>query len=186
MALLEAAKAVVERWDTPSWKWEIHTAEFIQALRAAIAAEEAKTEDGAHSCGYHCQRPACVLAQRDELRAKLAATESAEPVAWMVDVSCVATNLYLTEADADDALRRDEKWRAENPGTTDKPWAKFPLYTHPSLPAYTPMTDDEFAEAEMAALNAWTPSRECPFEEWFGVIRRGIERAVLARLGVTQ
>ena len=30
-----------------------------------------------HSCSYYCTRPACVLAQRDELRDKL---EQAEPV----------------------------------------------------------------------------------------------------------
>jgi hypothetical protein len=32
-----------------------------------------------HSCSYYCTRPACVLAQRDELRDKL----QAEPVAWV-------------------------------------------------------------------------------------------------------
>jgi hypothetical protein len=35
--LLEAAKAVVERWDTPLWKDVPHTAEYIHRLRDAIA-----------------------------------------------------------------------------------------------------------------------------------------------------
>jgi hypothetical protein len=34
-----------------------------------------------HSCSYHCDRPECVKAQRDELREKLAQPEQ-EPVAW--------------------------------------------------------------------------------------------------------
>ncbi len=34
--LLLAAKAVVARWDTPLWKNEPHTGEYIYALRRAI------------------------------------------------------------------------------------------------------------------------------------------------------
>lgn len=34
--LQEAAKAVVERWDSPKWKDLPHTAEFIDALRTAL------------------------------------------------------------------------------------------------------------------------------------------------------
>jgi hypothetical protein len=34
--LLEAGKALVERWDTPNWKDAPHTGEFIYALREAI------------------------------------------------------------------------------------------------------------------------------------------------------
>ena len=37
----------------------------------AEPAEPTKTRD-VHSCGYHCERPACVLAQRNELRDRLA------------------------------------------------------------------------------------------------------------------
>jgi hypothetical protein len=36
--LLAAAKAVVERWDTPSWKDAVPTGEVIGQLRRAIAA----------------------------------------------------------------------------------------------------------------------------------------------------
>lgn len=35
--LLETAQAVVARWDSPDWKGGRHTAEFINALRQAIA-----------------------------------------------------------------------------------------------------------------------------------------------------
>lgn len=35
--LLEAAQAVVERWDTPNWKDVPGTATFINALRKSIA-----------------------------------------------------------------------------------------------------------------------------------------------------
>lgn len=34
--LLLAAKAVVERWDSPLWKDQSTTAEYIDALRKAI------------------------------------------------------------------------------------------------------------------------------------------------------
>lgn len=41
-----------------------------------------------HSCSYFCERPACVLAQRNELRAALAEHDAQpaaqqEPVAWI-------------------------------------------------------------------------------------------------------
>lgn len=39
-ALLAAARAVVQRWDSPKWKDEPHTAEYIDSLRAAIEAKE--------------------------------------------------------------------------------------------------------------------------------------------------
>lgn len=35
--LLEAAKAVIERWDSPLWKDLQHTGEFINRLREAVA-----------------------------------------------------------------------------------------------------------------------------------------------------
>lgn len=37
-SLREAAQAVVDRWDSPKWKDEPHTAVFIVRLRAALAA----------------------------------------------------------------------------------------------------------------------------------------------------
>ena len=35
--LIAAAEAVVQRWDSPQWKWDQHTGEFNIPLRAAIA-----------------------------------------------------------------------------------------------------------------------------------------------------
>lgn len=39
-----------------------------------------------HSCSYYCNRPECVLAQRNELRDKLAQQSKPEPilVGWLV------------------------------------------------------------------------------------------------------
>jgi hypothetical protein len=34
--VIDAALALIERWDTPLWKDAVHTAELIQALREAI------------------------------------------------------------------------------------------------------------------------------------------------------
>lgn len=41
--LLETAKAVVERWDSPLWREQEHTSTFINRLRAAIAKAEGGT-----------------------------------------------------------------------------------------------------------------------------------------------
>ncbi|MES2319956.1 MAG: hypothetical protein V4631_20950 [Pseudomonadota bacterium] len=40
--LIEAAEAVVARWYSPKWKDEPHTGEFINRLRAAIAAQDGR------------------------------------------------------------------------------------------------------------------------------------------------
>ena len=36
LAMISAANAVVERWETPSWKEALPTATFIHALRDAV------------------------------------------------------------------------------------------------------------------------------------------------------
>jgi len=38
--LREAAQALVDRWDTPLWKDALHTGQYIDALRAALAQPE--------------------------------------------------------------------------------------------------------------------------------------------------
>lgn len=39
-ALVKAAQAVIERWETPSWKDAPATATYINALRAALASAQ--------------------------------------------------------------------------------------------------------------------------------------------------
>ena len=45
--------------------------------------------DGVHSCSYYCNRPACVLAQRDELRERYVAAP-ADPTAACVEAMKLA------------------------------------------------------------------------------------------------
>lgn len=42
-SLLEAAKAVIKRWDSPRWNWDIHTGVYIEALRQAVQDAEVYT-----------------------------------------------------------------------------------------------------------------------------------------------
>jgi hypothetical protein len=52
MNLRKAAQAVVERWDTPSWKDVPATAIYIEALRQALAQPEQEPEPRGHcTCG---------------------------------------------------------------------------------------------------------------------------------------
>jgi len=63
-----------------------------------------------HTCSYYCDRPACVLAQRDELRQAIEQAEKQEPVAFRN----TATGAFCTGG----FLRKD--------------WVKWqPLYTAP-------------------------------------------------------
>lgn len=43
--LIEAAEAVIARWDSPRWKWDQHTGEFIARLRSAVEAARRPTDD---------------------------------------------------------------------------------------------------------------------------------------------
>ena len=45
--LIEAARAIVARWDSPNWSDAAHTRDYIDALRAAIEAAE-KAEPAAY------------------------------------------------------------------------------------------------------------------------------------------
>ncbi len=67
---------------THGWAHSIWFAQW-QGWRAALAAQQ-KSSDGIHTCSYYCTRPACIKAQRDELRDKMEAQQKAEPVAWLM------------------------------------------------------------------------------------------------------
>ena len=41
--LRRAAQAVIDRWDSPKWKWNSHTSELINALRKALKNDQLET-----------------------------------------------------------------------------------------------------------------------------------------------
>lgn len=59
------------------------------------------TDTDIHSCGYYCDRPLCIKAQRDELREKLFAKE------W-VGLTNEELNDCLVEADPCESLAEPE------------------------------------------------------------------------------
>jgi hypothetical protein len=108
-----------------------------------------------HSCGYYCDRPACIVAQRNELRDKLFGEQwvktysggkpnytqpiEQEPAAWGVDEGegrCISLHdLYFVKGDADHM--------AELKGTHAKVVA---LYTALPKTAWVGLTDEEARE----------------------------------------
>lgn len=155
MTLLEAAKAVVHAWgqERDAERFE----SIFRDFRAAIAAEEAKPASWLPT--LQRTREAAAEMERDKLRAKLAAMESAEPVAmaerepWFCHGRSEEVFTEVHDKCGTSIMRR-------------KAW----------LPAYTPMTDEilwgiyleEFMRQHTTKIDAL----------------RAIERAVLARLGV--
>jgi hypothetical protein len=121
------------------------------------------TDTDIHSCGYYCDRHACIVAQRNELRDKFIATiptpiplkpeptidgwplwsglpqPEPEPVAWGVDEGegkCISLHdLYFVKGDADHM--------AELKGTHAKVVA---LYTTPPKKEWVGLTDEEARE----------------------------------------
>jgi len=59
--LREAAQALVDRWDTPLWKDALHTGQYIDALRAALAQPDESFCDT--HCTWHNHHPDCALAR---------------------------------------------------------------------------------------------------------------------------
>ena len=43
-AIIFAAQAVIDRWDSPGWKSEKHTADYINVLRRALNTPETRAE----------------------------------------------------------------------------------------------------------------------------------------------
>jgi hypothetical protein len=43
-AIIFAAQAVIDRWDSPDWKDEKHTADYINVLRRALNTPETRAE----------------------------------------------------------------------------------------------------------------------------------------------
>jgi O-succinylbenzoate synthase len=65
MKLRGAAEAVMEQL---KHGWVEESDPVAQDLKAALAETN---QDEIHSCSYYCINPACIKAQRDELRDKL-------------------------------------------------------------------------------------------------------------------
>lgn len=54
--LIEAAKAVVDRWDSPDWSDGTHTSEYINRLRKALSSQPVRkrlTDDAIRECSMY-------------------------------------------------------------------------------------------------------------------------------------
>jgi len=81
-----------------------------------------ETDWDIHSCGYHCEKPACMKAQRLELLAKLAAAEAAYAEAVRLHNS---TLNFISEFDAQQELTlvatERDRWHSVLSKTKDAP-----------------------------------------------------------------
>ena len=93
----EARRDTTKSWpneaeDTPKAIAEWNT-------RAAQAAQPAPDPSGIHSCGWHCDNPACIKAQRNEMRDRLEA-QAAQPTeqrSGNVDPASPASSKLIAE-----------------------------------------------------------------------------------------
>jgi len=84
-----------------------------------------------HSCGYYCDRHACIVRQRDELRDKLFASKpTPEPVAY----------INVEERTLEWAMPM--QWETPTVVKMDK----VPLYTAPPQRKWVGLTDEEVKE----------------------------------------
>ena len=132
--LLAAAKAVIDRWDTPLWKDVSATAVYIGALRQAIASMEAQpvrpdawmipqlqTFKGAERVCFS-RAEGCNLSN-DELIAMIEGT-----VMWTVSLF----NEHNSITDRDGVVHQPK-----------------PLFTHPATPSAAPASDREALIAQL-------------------------------------
>jgi hypothetical protein len=85
------------------------------------------TDTDIHSCGYYCDKPACIKAQRDELRDDLFLSKpTPEPVAYLCE-NAVGHKYF--------------RWK--KPQSVFKPIA---LYTAPPQREWVGLTDDEMLD----------------------------------------
>jgi hypothetical protein len=108
--LRKAAQAVVDRWDTPSWKDVPATAIYIEALRQALAMENFSEVN--QKIEEALKQP-----EQDHIRD---ATKKVEPVAWMFQHSETGNLTFF-----------DNSTMVKLFGESNKRWGSaIPLYVH--------------------------------------------------------
>ena len=90
-----------------------------------------------HSCSYHCDKPECIKAQRDELRSRLAQPEQDVPEASCGNMGPVG---WLESPDG--VFRANPLYKIQFPSSLLS-W-QVPLYM--ALPQRKPLTDNELAD----------------------------------------
>jgi len=111
--LQKAAQAVIDRWDSPNWKDQQHTAEYIAELRKALDAEIAQAET--------VDRNLRVTAQSEQ-------EQAVEPVAWTVTVGDDFKNCIEITHCKDNAAAQYEELTT---GGFESIYRIRPLYLHP-------------------------------------------------------
>jgi hypothetical protein len=108
--LRKAAQAVVDRWDTPSWKDVPATAIYIEALRQALAMENFSEVN--QEIEEALKQP-----KQDHIRD---ATKKVDPVAWMFQHSETGNLTFF-----------DNPTMVKLFGESNKRWGSaIPLYVH--------------------------------------------------------
>ena len=110
------------------------------------------TDTDIHSCGYYCDRPACVKAQRNELRDKFISTiltpTPLEPEP-MIDGWPLYSGLPQPEPEP-------VAWISHNAGLyhgkPDESLNPLPLYTTPPQREWVGLTDEEVSQMEKDCL----------------------------------
>ena len=126
MNLIDAAKAVVARWDSPDWKDAKHTADHINALREAIEeAEKNQFNPDWNAINLLSEANFALHRRIAELEA-----EKVEPVAWM----------HKQGDFKEPALRQLSGEEIE------RGWEQYPLYTAPPQREWVGLTDAEIVK----------------------------------------
>ena len=107
-ALRQAAKAVVDRWDSPNWSDNTHTADYINALRAALAQQPAPSAEtagptatwGAVAAYVKAQQPAQEAPKSEPIEAVAIPIYAANPAAILAlldDIDALQSRLAECE-----------------------------------------------------------------------------------------
>lgn len=152
--LAEAARAVIDRWDSPAWKDAPHTGEYIHALRQALASYEAAQAEAkpadpgqlAYDIWAAANRPNVgIEGQIEGVQAVLDREAKPAPAGFV-----------LVPVEPTEQMMRAAFLAVESEGVSTTPWLRGTIWNAmlaaaPAAPAQAkPLTDEQ--------LNALIPS----------------------------
>jgi hypothetical protein len=112
-----------------------------------------------HSCGYYCDRPACIKAQRDELRNKLFSDQAVKTYSGgKPNYTQPIENGQLGWIVMQEGLNIDELTihEVEQMGYDEKPMPnQFRVYTAPQKKEWVGLTDAEIEDMLKGSKNAY-------------------------------
>lgn len=194
--LQQAARNIILRWDSPLWKYQVHTAEYVNALRVALEAEQAQSVEPVGYLNLASvklpgeKHPACEFSYERNNNAAAAIPLYIHPAPSPAKAQQVAEQAQAVEPVARISITQHGSTTTIDNTFDDCvmtwPIGEYKLYTHPSPPPAEaqqvavpdkrePLTFDQIDALENRVYMQ-TTHKGRPMFEYVNAIIRAVEK----------